>query len=650
MEVYTSSRDAEAPESVEANSHAMQTSELVQRNGHGDLKMCNYGLCHQYVEEDLFSSISKKELPESPLGWPLRWRTAPVSDEAQRKSEARNMSVVQWAMTLPSRSTLPIRQNKIHLNLNRSDRSFELETVNSTFNEGDNEEGTRVRVIQTYEDQRVGGSPEPEENFGPVCEYKTEVSSSSAFSFIKESPLSRPGWPLLRIAASATVDSWRDYEARNISVVQWLMSLRNGSNSVIPQTQTGFVSDEIESQIERERCSSEELDDDNNSTATEKLVKELELLIRTKLPCCRRFSYKELKISTSYFSSENLVGEGGCSKVYKGRLPCGRTVAVKILKSYKEAWNDFYSEMDIISTLKHKNITHLIGVCTEDNHLISVYDFFPEGSLEENLHGHDNRSRLPWEVRFKVAVDVAEALNYLHRECSRPVIHRDIKSSNILLSNQFQPQLSDFGLAIWGPKDSTYVIHDDVVGTFGYIAPEYFMQGRVSDKIDVYSFGVVLLELLSGRKPIGSESLKGQRSLVKWAKPLFGSGDLRALSDPKLEGNFDVNQMHRMFLAARLCLSQSARLRPKVSQILQILTGEKIADECVKSHIMDMEELGNQDDDALFPDIGCKQQTDSALLQKENDTSSLSSGDSSQRSAEKSRHFMLKDYFKEREE
>lgn len=140
-------------------------------------------------------------------------------------------------------------------------------------------------------------------------------------------------------------------------------------------------------------------------------------------------------------------------------------MAVKILKSYKEAWNDFYSEMDIISTLKHKNITHLIGVCTEDNHLISVYDFFPEGSLEENLHGnillldlilpllklltcifmynagHDNRSGLPWEVRFKVAVDVAEALNYLHRECSRPVIHRDIKSSNILLSNQFQPQV-----------------------------------------------------------------------------------------------------------------------------------------------------------------------------------------------------------------
>lgn len=119
-----------------------------------------------------------------------------------------------------------------------------------------------------------------------------------------------------------------------------------------------------------------------------------------------------------------------------------------------------------------------------------------------------------------MAVAIAEALSYLHKECSKPVIHRDIKSSNILLSDKFEPQLSDFGLAIWGPTHSSSIIDSDVVGTFGYLAPEYFMYGKVSDKIDVYAFGVVLLELLSGKKPIGVESVKGQESLVMWVRVL----------------------------------------------------------------------------------------------------------------------------------
>lgn len=566
------------------------------------------GYDHQYKEEAPFRSISL--LPEiSTLGWPL------LSKEALRISEARNMSAVEWAMSLPSRSTVQILQNQIDQDLNKTDTFEDDETVG-------------------------GGSRKPEvENFALVCQYEVEVSSSSTSFHVKESPQSRPGWPLLRIAPSA-----RYSEAKNMSAVQWVMSLPNRSGSSTPQTQIGLVSNKIEIHIEREGIYSGYLK--NYSKASRKLLKNLELLISS----WRRFSYKELNSATSHFSSENFIGEGGCSKVYKGRFPCGRLVAVKKLKSYKEAWIDFFSEMNIISTLKHKHIATLIGVCVEDNFLISVYDFFPMGSLEENLHGHDNRSALPWEVRFKVAVAVAEALNYLHNKCSPPIIHRDVKSSNILLSNEFQPQLSDFGLAIWGPTDSTHVIHGDVVGTFGYIAPEYFMRGRVSDKIDVYSFGVVLLELLSGRKPIGSETPQGQRSLVKWAKPLLESGDLKALLDPKLDGNFDVDQMHRMLLAASLCVSQSSRLRPKVSQVLKILTGEKDGDECLNSHVIDLKDLGNQDDDDLFFEFGYKQHMGSGLLQTENDTSSLSSYETSLCSAEKPRHFMLKDYLKKRQD
>ncbi|MBA0641891.1 hypothetical protein Goklo_026381, partial [Gossypium klotzschianum] len=295
----------------------------------------------------------------------------------------------------------------------------------------------------------------------------------------------------------------------------------------------------------------------------------------------------------------NLIGEGGCSNVYKGFLPSGKPVAVKILKSYKEAWSDFSLEVDIVSSLRHKHITPLIGVCVENDHLISVYDLLPAGSLEEILHGQNKKSVLPWEVRFKMATAVAEALKYLHNECYPHVIHRDVKSSNILLSDDFQPQLSDFGLAIWGPMDATNMIDSNVVGTFGYIAPEYFMEGRVSDKIDVYSFGIVLLELLSGRRPISSKAMEKQESLVQWAKALLERRDLPALVDPALDGDFDVAQLHRMVLAATLCLNQSDIHRPKASQILQILRGEQEPTEGYNLHATYLKVPNNQEDDGL---------------------------------------------------
>ncbi|KAF7143492.1 hypothetical protein RHSIM_Rhsim05G0059400 [Rhododendron simsii] len=252
---------------------------------------------------------------------------------------------------------------------------------------------------------------------------------------------------------------------------------------------------------------------------------------------------------------DKLIGKGGCSGVYKGILPDGKPVAVKVLKSSKESWKDFTQVVD-----------GLIGVCVEDNALISVYDLLPKGNLEENLHGNasfkthlypcnsKDKSVLSWEVRCKVAVGIAEALNYLHSECSPPVLHRDVKSSNILLLDEFEPKLSDFGLAIWVPSDSSFLTDNDVVVTFRYLAPEYFMYGKVSDKINAYSFGVALLELLSGRKPISSESTKGQESLVMWAKPKLDSGDLRSILDPNLDGNIDEVQIQRMALAVRgLC-------------------------------------------------------------------------------------------------
>ncbi|CAL1355541.1 unnamed protein product [Linum trigynum] len=332
---------------------------------------------------------------------------------------------------------------------------------------------------------------------------------------------------------------------------------------------------------------------------------EINSVLSLKSSECKLFSHGELKKATRDFSSTNLVGEGGCSSVYKGCFPDGNSVAVKVLKHYKEAWNDFSLEVEIMSSVKHRNITPLIGVCIEEGSLILVYDFLSNGSLEESLQDDGEKAVLPWDVRFRVAVEVAEALSYLHRECPRPVIHRDVKSSNILLSSDLQPQLSDFGLAIWGPTKSAHMTNKDLVGTFGYIAPEYFMHGRVSEKVDVYSFGIVLLELVSGRKAIITKDCsKSQESLVKWAIPLMESGNHRGLLDPRLMSEqVDDSQLGRMVLAASLCTKASARLRPTSSQIIELLKEEKCEKEWTSSYVNYLIETSNEEegDDESLP-------------------------------------------------
>ncbi|KAL5557844.1 hypothetical protein UlMin_034055 [Ulmus minor] len=369
-------------------------------------------------------------------------------------------------------------------------------------------------AIYTFNDQETEKSEdELEDNLEQDCEREVEISSSLVSFDGNESPLSRPGWPLLLIAPSTNPDFSKQFQAN---------------------------------------------------------INELKLLAKASSSGCRIFKYAELKAATSQFSLENIIGEGGCSTVYKGHLPSGKTAAVKVLKSYKEAWNDFSLEVNIVSSINHKHISPLIGLSVENSRLLSVYDFYPNGSLEENLHGENGRSILAWEARYNVAVAVAEALNYLHNICPQPVIHRDIKSSNILLTNELKPQLSDFGLAMWGSKDSDNWVDSDVVGTFGYIAPEYFMCGRMSEKIDVYAYGVVLLELLSGRGPIDTKVHKGQESLVKWARYLFKRGEYKELLDPKLKGNYDSAQMQRMVWAARLCISQSDEQRPDMSRLISL--------------------------------------------------------------------------------
>uniref|UniRef100_A0A7N0TYM6 Protein kinase domain-containing protein n=1 Tax=Kalanchoe fedtschenkoi TaxID=63787 RepID=A0A7N0TYM6_KALFE len=330
--------------------------------------------------------------------------------------------------------------------------------------------------------------------------------------------------------------------------------------------------------------------------------KELECLPGKYSSMCRLFSLQELLLATSGFVPENMVGKGGSSWVYHGCLPDGKELAVKVSKPSEDIIKEFVSEIEIITAVSHKNIVSLFGFCLDANYLILVYDYLPRGSLEENLHGDKkDSSSFQWNERYKVALGVAEALNYLHNGSKEPVIHRDVKSSNILLSDDFEPRLSDFGLAQWASGSSSEIVCTDVAGTFGYLAPEYFMHGKVTDKIDVYAFGVVLLELLSGRKPISSDNLKGQVSLVMWAKPILEDGKLSDLLDPSLSVEIDCHEIERMVLAARLCIRRSPRLRPQMNTILKLLQGDPEVTNWATQQAFTPENHACMDDDVLVP-------------------------------------------------
>ncbi|XP_071702637.1 protein kinase STUNTED [Rutidosis leptorrhynchoides] len=415
-----------------------------------------------------------------------------------------------------------------------------------------------------------------------------EASSTSSSLLLKKVPELRPGWPLLRRAISSNQLPTKRSRVHQISVVQWAMRLPTRhcfQITDIDSTDDHMLNEQKDGSVEINGESGaivcvggdDELQTDLSSSPDHdsiRLPKELEGLHEKYSATCRLFQYGELVSATANFKPENMIGKGGNSKVYKGCLPDGKEIAVKILKSSEDVLNEFVLEIEIITALHHQNIISLFGFCFEDNHLLLVYDFLSRGSLEDNLHGNKKNVAFGWSERYKVAVGVAEALVYLHRNCDQTVIHRDVKSSNILLSDDFEPQLSDFGLAKWASTTSSHITCTDVAGTFGYLAPEYFMYGKVTDKIDVYAFGVVLLELLSGRKPISNECPKGEESLVMWAKPILSGGKFSQLLDKSLGDNYDADQMERLALASTLCIRRAPRARPHMTSVLKLLQGD----------------------------------------------------------------------------
>ncbi|XP_043698284.1 L-type lectin-domain containing receptor kinase VIII.1-like [Telopea speciosissima] len=292
----------------------------------------------------------------------------------------------------------------------------------------------------------------------------------------------------------------------------------------------------------------------------------------------KEFSYKELQLATRSFDRDRIIGNGAFGTVYKGIIPeTGAMVAVKRCShSGGQGKAEFLSELSIIGSLRHRNLVRLQGWCHEKGEILLVYDFMPNGSLDKALF--ESTSLLPWHYRRKILMGVASAMAYLHQECENQVIHRDIKTSNIMLDEAFNAKLGDFGLARQVEHDKS---PDATVtaGTMGYLAPEYLLTGRATEKTDVFSFGAVVLEVASGRRPIEKETtgigkVGVSSNLVEWIWSLHREGRLLGAADAKLGGEFDEAEMTRVLLMGLACSHPDPLARPTMRGVVQMLVGE----------------------------------------------------------------------------
>uniref|UniRef100_A0A0C9S9I1 TSA: Wollemia nobilis Ref_Wollemi_Transcript_781_3450 transcribed RNA sequence n=1 Tax=Wollemia nobilis TaxID=56998 RepID=A0A0C9S9I1_9CONI len=290
----------------------------------------------------------------------------------------------------------------------------------------------------------------------------------------------------------------------------------------------------------------------------------------------RSFTYEELKEATNNFETASVLGEGGFGRVFKGVLKDGTEVAIKKLSTGgHQGDREFLVEVEMLSRLHHRNLVKLIGYygSHDSSQQLLCYELVPNGSLEAWLHGPLGANHpLDWETRMKIALDAARGLAYLHEDSQPCVIHRDFKASNILLENNFHAKVADFGLAKHAPEGQANHLSTRVMGTFGYVAPEYAMTGHLLVKSDVYSYGVVLLELLTGRKPVDMSQPSGMENLVTWARPILRDRDrLEEIADPRLGGKYPKEDFIQVCAIAAACVAPEAGQRPTMGEVVQSL-------------------------------------------------------------------------------
>ncbi|KZV30072.1 putative receptor-like protein kinase [Dorcoceras hygrometricum] len=274
--------------------------------------------------------------------------------------------------------------------------------------------------------------------------------------------------------------------------------------------------------------------------------------------------YQSLVSATKSFDEGNVLGKDRFGCLYKARFNENILASVK---KYEEAERELENEVVLLSKIRHQNVVSLLGYCIQGTAGFMVYELMEKGSLESHLHECNSGSTLSWHLRMKVALDVARGLEHLHEVCNPPVIHRNLKSSNILIDSKFNAKLSDFGLAISGANPNTN--NHKFSGTLGYLAPEYLLDGKLTDKSDVYAFGVVLLELLLGRRPVERLADAQCQSIVTWATPhLMDRSKLPNIVDRSIRRTMDLKHLYQVAAIAVLCVQPEPSYRPLITDVL----------------------------------------------------------------------------------
>ncbi|CAM6098740.1 unnamed protein product [Calypogeia fissa] len=323
--------------------------------------------------------------------------------------------------------------------------------------------------------------------------------------------------------------------------------------------------------------------------------------------------FREIKKATNSFAESAQIGEGGFGKVYIGKLNNGTMVAIK--RSKREGSDkdkqQFLNEVRILSQVNHRNLVKLLGCCLENKVAVLVFEFVSNGILQDHLQGKIGADCLTWKQRLNIAIQTANALNYLHTSCTFPIYHRDVKSTNILLNEDLDAKVADFGISKLAPLQATHV-STLAVGTLGYIDPEYFTSYQLTDKSDVFSFGVVLLELISAKPALDFSRGGGDNSLVYLASPHIQSGDLQGFIDPALmetyndligDGKECILNVGRL---AMRCLDMRSKARPTMNQVLKELQNLCVELsgplEDISSFLGDQEDNNEDGDGAASPD------------------------------------------------
>ncbi|CAL9080570.1 unnamed protein product [Musa textilis] len=296
----------------------------------------------------------------------------------------------------------------------------------------------------------------------------------------------------------------------------------------------------------------------------------------------KRFSLRELQVATDNFSNKNILGRGGFGKVYKGRLADGSLVAVKRLKEERTPGGElqFQTEVEMISMAVHRNLLRLRGFCMTPTERLLVYPYMANGSVASRLRERPpSEPPLEWATRRKIALGSARGLSYLHDHCDPKIIHRDVKAANILLDEDFEAVVGDFGLAKLMDYKDTHVT-TAVRGTIGHIAPEYLSTGKSSEKTDVFGYGIMLLELITGQRAFDLARLANDDDvmLLDWVKGLLKEKKLEMLVDPDLQNDYVEVEVESLIQVALLCTQGSPMERPKMSEVVRMLEGDGLAE------------------------------------------------------------------------